>query len=587
MRAALAVLLAVVLGARFLAQTPARDAPALAVSGTGSISGTVVSDDDTRAPLKRAQVTLSRTGLEDIRTSSTDQAGRFAFNELPAGTYVLRAGKGGYLGTSYGAVQTGMPGSAIPLRDGERFTATPMTLVKGAVLAGRILDSHGRPALSTSVEAIPIVTVNGERRRRQTSDRSGIGSTNAHGEYRLFGLPPGEYVLFANSEIQPRIPTTMTPGDIAWAQKPAGTPPAREPRVAYARTVFPGTADLAAAVVISLSRGEERTGLDFTIQNVPVARVSGVVTDADGRPAPAVYVQRLPRQPSLIFNELDPGVRSSNNGTFTLVNVPPGEFTLMARGAPANTAPVINPVNGRGSVPQTWWSLTDLTVSGSDLADFELRLQPGLSLIGRIEFKNTMRPPPSPLPRVRVTLIPKVPGTNGGGVFTATSGTDGTFRMDGLLPGTFLVSSRESSETWAVRSITHSGRDFADLPLEIRVGDDLSDLVVTLSDQMAGLSGTLTDRGGRPTPQFYVLMFPTDRTLWTQSSRRIQAVRADVRGTYTIAGLPAGEYYVAAATAIESTMQYEPAYLEQFVPVAIKMAIGEGEKKVQDMRIGG
>src|SRR5204862_5068608 len=66
-------------------------------------------------------------------------------------------------------------------------------------------------------------------------------------------------------------------------------------------TMFPGTPDPAASVVIPLGRGEERLGTDFSLQAVPVARVSGKVTGPDGLPSHEAMVICSPKNPSQLF----------------------------------------------------------------------------------------------------------------------------------------------------------------------------------------------------------------------------------------------------------------------------------------------
>ena len=57
-------------------------------------------------------------------------------------------------------------------------------------------------------------------------------------------------------------------------------------------------------------------------------------------------------------------------------------------------------------------------------------------------------------------------------------------------------------------------------------------------------------------------------------------------GAYSIAGLPGGEYYLCALTELDATLQYEPEYLEQLIPAAIKISLAEGEKKQQNLQVG-
>ena len=51
-------------------------------------------------------------------------------------------------------------------------------------------------------------------------------------------------------------------------------------------------------------------------------------------------------------------------------------------------------------------------------------------------------------------------------------------------------------------------------------------------------------------------------------------------------GLPPGEYLVAAIDDIEPNEWFDPALLQRLLPTAFKIAIAEGEDKVQDIRLG-
>jgi hypothetical protein len=391
----------------------------------------------------------------------------------------------------------------------------------------------------------------------------------------------------------------ITAETLTWAQQPATTaPPASERPAMYASTVYPGTTDQSVAVPIVLARGEERTDVDFAMQSVRVVRVTGVVTRPDGQPAAGVSVVRALKQRAMIP---DPGQATTTDaaGVFTFTSMPPGEYVLLARGAPAGFAYAADPTSGsRGlgagpgnmAAQQPWWGATDIQVAGEDLLDRAIRLQPGISVSGRVVFKNT-----TPASRVTITLTPTSTAAAASVGAEVLPGADGLFKIEGVMPATFRVVASVTTSavgmvgtqpTVTVQSIMHAGKDLADVPLDVNTGD-ITDVVVTMSDQMAGLSGVLTDAAGRPTPQYYVFMFPVDRALWTTNSRRIRAVRADVNGAYSVTGLPAGEYFVSAATAIDTALQYDTTYLEQFVPLAIKMTLGESERRTQNLGVGG
>ena len=95
------------------------------------------------------------------------------------------------------------------------------------------------------------------------------------------------------------------------------------------------------------------------------------------------------------------------------------------------------------------------------------------------------------------------------------------------------------------------------------------------------------DGAGRVTPNFPIVVFATDRAYWTLGSRRVQTARPASDGKFKVTGLPAGEYYVCAVTAVDRTEVYDPAFLEPLVAVSFKITIADGEKKTQDLRLGG
>jgi hypothetical protein len=71
-------------------------------------------------------------------------------------------------------------------------------------------------------------------------------------------------------------------------------PPAAAAPVAYAPVYYPGTSVVNDAGVITLRPGEERSGVDFSLQFVPTAQITGRVVDADGRPMNGISVMLRP-----------------------------------------------------------------------------------------------------------------------------------------------------------------------------------------------------------------------------------------------------------------------------------------------------
>jgi len=567
-------------------QVPGRPQIIRPVTGTAVIAGSVVGDDADRTPLRRVTLTLVRAGSGDSRATSTDDKGRYLFSDLPAGIYTLNAAKGAYVPTSYGSTRIGLPGSPIPIADAQAFSAEPIVMMRGAVLTGRLATPALQGLRSVAVEAVQIKTVNGVRRPRSIVGGQSTVSTDSRGVYRIYGLAPGDYVIVARSLLERPAadgvrgatseelrwatalvsgnPTTGTQPPAASADPPLGRTTADAP------TYYPGTTDVAAAAVVTLQKGEERAGLDFGLEHVPTAQLV-VTVSAGGQPASGVGVFRFLKNTS---GTIDPRFTMSVSqtgaeGQLFMPAIAPGTYTLLARTLP--------------SAKQVLWGSIDVTVNGEDRTDLQIFLEPAPAVSGRLVFEGATQVPESRTPfapRVESTTMLGSPG------MTATVDPDGTFRIAGATPGsTRLVVPVRATSPWAPKSAMLGGRDLLDESFEVRAGEDVSGLVVTLTDRPAALSGTLMDATGRPAPQFFVLVYSTNRAFWTPNSRRTRPVRAGVDGSYRLSGLPPGEYFLCALTEIDPEQQYDPAYLEQFVPASIKISIADGEKKVQDLRI--
>ena len=140
-------------------------------------------------------------------------------------------------------------------------------MLRGGVLAGRVLDDLGDPAPLVRVEAVEARFIRG----RRVFVAARITSTNDAGEYRIPGLEPGAYQLRATSR------------EVWESDDGKGT-------FVFAPTSFPGVVGSEQAQAVTLAPGQEIGGLDFRLVAGPVARVTGVVSDASGEPVPDVVV---------------------------------------------------------------------------------------------------------------------------------------------------------------------------------------------------------------------------------------------------------------------------------------------------------
>lgn len=552
------LLLAVMLAGPAPPQSQVRDAQP-SRRGTAVIAGTVISDDAEAKPVRRVRVTCS--GGDVSATAITDDRGRFVFAGLTAGRYQITGTKDSWITTAYGARKPGRPGSAIALSDGQQITIT-LRLLRGSVITGVVTDYNHEPAAYTPVSAMGYMMQQGTR--RLTAFKSVV--SDDRGVYRLYGLPPGDYIV----AVAGRAPQA---GELRMLDERVRS----ERTVAFAPTYYPGTTMATQASVVTVGPAQEREAIDFALELVPTARIEGSVMLIDGSPATvATQVDLIPSAQSTFAGAPLAAVRTTRpaeDGTFRLADVPPGMYTVLAH----TSSPVT-------------WAAADVIVDGDNIGGLSLALQPGLTMTGQLKFEATRLKPPADLTSVKLSLEPVQSATAVS--FVASGGVldpSGRFAITGILPGRYRLTSSlpglNRPGNWFLRSAFVDGRDTLDAALDIRPGESVRDAVVTITDRPAQLTGTVQNAAGGGANEFTVIVFPADQTLWVPQSRRTFAVRPSADGAFAFRGLVPGDYFVAAIDDVEPDAWFDPALLQRLTASAMKISVAEGEQKVQDLRL--
>src|SRR5207249_9748984 len=180
-------------------QQPARDTPAQQKDTPpppgGRISGRVIAD--TGRPIKRARAFITAAELSGGRGSLTDENGIFDFTELPAGRYTLTVSKSGFVSLSYGQRRPLQAGTPLQLGDGEQLKGLEFRLPRGGVISGRVFDEDGEPVPGAVIRVLRYQYLQGDRRLTP----AGTGQTDDRGQYRVWGLMPGDYYVNALTRI--------------------------------------------------------------------------------------------------------------------------------------------------------------------------------------------------------------------------------------------------------------------------------------------------------------------------------------------------------------------------------------------------
>jgi hypothetical protein len=546
-------------------------------TGSASLGGVVVSRDDGR-PIARATVVLGGAGSTGL-TTFTDDAGRFVFDGLPGGSFTLSASKASWLTMAFGQSEPGR-GSGLPvaLKEGESRRDVKWGLQRAGTIRGRVLDVDRQPLRTGVVTLQQRRVVDGETKFVSCCTTA---RTDANGAYRVTGLLPGEYLVSAVPPGDYRFvgdgPAVYSEGmrqttdeEVRWAlaalksgAAAAAPPPASEPArsrtVAFGRVYFGGAIDPARASAVLLKPGEERDGVDMTLQLVPTAMIQARAVMPDGQP---------PANASFVFSDgwSSSGAALPADGRFERRNLAPGRYSLTVRGRGAS-------VSGTRVID----------VNGEDLTDIVVAMAPAASLSGRIDFEQGETAPPE-VGQVQVLISPVNLLT------PARPAPDGRWSLPLVDPGRYRLNPSLPAAArglWSLKSIVMNGRDVTDTTFDVGSGDSRTDVVITFTTRRTALSGTLLTADGQPAAAFYVVVFSDDPAHWVTGARRVPPpVRASTDGSYQFAGLPPGTYRLAALTHVDQADLADTAFLTALKASAIVVRLAEGESVRQDVRFG-
>jgi protocatechuate 3,4-dioxygenase beta subunit len=588
-----------------VASQQTRDTAPQPAAGTALISGVVVDDQEQPRPVRRAVVTLVGGDLRPSRGAITDDDGRFTLRNLPPGRFKLTVERGGFISSVFGAKRPGRAGTDVTVAAGQQIDNLRVRLWRGAVLTGVVRDESGDPLPSTTVAAIPAREITPAALTLNNRHES---LTNDLGEFRIFGLEPGTYVIRAGLPMMgpPEIAASESEIDATFAAlaarrqpgasaKPGAAITPAPARVSSAPIYYPGTPVPADAMPVTLKAGEERSGLDFAVRKVPIATVRGKIVGPTGAPVAAAFVQLAVEAGAAEFGATTPApvtAIAGPDGVFTVTPVSPGQYQLLAR-ADISAGAGRAGASGGGS---SWWALVPVSTTGDDVDVSTLTLQPGLTISGRVEFDRAATTPPLDPASLRVQLqsesLGAAPGRGRGGpanlrfLQPAAVRADGRFDVTDLVPDTYRVTiAGAENSTWWLRSAIWNRRDLLDSPWRLLPGESLNNVRLLLTDRRTELSGTLTTPQGTAVSDLFVLAFPADPALRGPHSRRTQAVRPDSSGRYVFEHLPAGDYLLCALTDVDEGQWNEPGFLDPIIPSSVKVTLGDGEKKIQDLRL--
>ena len=332
-----------------------------------TVSGRVVTATEGTA-LKSSRVALipeRKTAESQVYATVSDSTGRFTIKNIPAGRYRFLASHTGYVDLPYQS-SGGDTGAVLALHAGQEVKDVLFRMTLSGVITGRVNDEDGEPMALIQVLALRRPTNEELEDQEQSSwgshelQPAGLSETDDRGQYRIFGLKPGEYYIKAIDEYEPTYP--MATDSEMEVRKALGSQ--------YAPVYYPGVMQMGQAQTVSLTAGEESQA-DFIMRRTHTVDISGRVIGADGKPADAfLYLEDLTAAEVGVSHITE----TDSKGEFKMKGVAPGSYTLHAQ--------------QHSSEDAIYHANQKIEVGADNIDSITLAMGRGVNVSGRIEVSG-------------------------------------------------------------------------------------------------------------------------------------------------------------------------------------------------------
>jgi protocatechuate 3,4-dioxygenase beta subunit len=450
----------------------------------------------------------------------SDDAGHFAFSSVSPGEYRLMGYGIGYPRKFYSKFRNHGGATTLRLAPGEDLKNIVFSLEPGVVVTGKVVDEDGDPFARVSVQAFA------EFYTRAGVQHHFVGRalTNDLGEYRIWGLKLGKFLLYAS----PMYAHGSVGGGV------------------YMSEFYPGTTDPSQATPIESHPGDVLTGMDFTLTAAQPARISGQVIDGTtGQPEDAVNLFLRPAFGETVgFYGMNRTLEWGAQGHFRMTRMAPGSWVLIAEAQSG----------------QTWLSAqvpVNLS-SGDNLSGLRVTLMPPIELSGRISAD------PSPALKLSMLTVLLHPETSNAmqDIGFANPKPDGSFTVQNTSAGKYRITVQGFPPQYYLKSATLDGADVLENGLTLTAGEPPGTLRLFLSLDGGSIQGTVLDADGKPVADAVVALIP-------DAAHRDRAdlysnVRTNSMGQFTMLGLAPGDYKLFAWDDLEHHSVEDPDFIRFF-----------------------
>ncbi len=510
-------------GATALTAEPAGGANMALVPSAGEITGTI---SDTAGAVDGATVEVFARGStsDPIASTVVSNQGTYVLSGLISGSYVLKANpptQTGDVPTWSGDVGDPYTATILSVTSPNATTGANIQLAPGGTLSGTITAPGGGGVSGVDVDV---------------DDAGGrpvyTGVTDTSGAYTLTGVAPGVYyVYFDASETDAASNSNFAS---QWYGATSGASDSLEQSSAVAVNVTSG-----AAVTVN-----QQLALGGS--------VTGIVTDATSGVGLSGVIQIYNASGTYLT-----AVFSSATGTFTISGLPAGNYYLFYGGDDwfSDTNSTVAEVNdaygwyGGSSLAESLNSATPVTVAGGGSSTTANASLPASGAIA-----GTVTAGSSPQQGVSIGLYDSAGNLiSAPSVVAASSLADGTYEIQHLLPGAYKVEFAASGANLGIQYYNNSTSESAATTVTVSAGQTAQGINASL---IAGgqISGTVTNATNNAAlPGITVDLFDAQGHV-------LEATTTLNDGSYTLAGVPSGSYYVG----FDPTGAYANAFQAQY-----------------------
>jgi hypothetical protein len=450
----------------------------------GRIEGKTINLLD-RAPIEGVALALqplsSPNAPQAKYSANSDQQGIFVIDHIKPGLYRLHASRDGFLEQNFGAKRITDLGTQLTLGSGQNLNALVFALTPQGVITGKVVGESGEPMKHVPITIIQRGYLPGKGNLRPVAG----GGTNDLGEYRIVGLPPGNYYAQAHRGV-----ATLSGLQITNATAPSAVLPTK-PEENYVDTFYPNSLDFAGAIAFNVTAGAELRGMDIQLRKSRVFRVRGQVVDESGHTAIEAKVALTPTGRLGGVSTL--GGPIVVGGKFEVPNIPPGSYDLLAEVTKSN---------------ETLYARQPVEVVDRNVTGIVIRMPNAVDVSGRMQMVAQQQSDGGvfPMRGVRLTLV-AADGLSVGALPQAEMGSDGSFLFRRIVPDGYRLLFSRIPRGGYVKALFVGRQESTNGVIDLSFAGPLE---IVMAMDSAEIAGSVVDARGNPAPGAIVTIAPSE-----------------------------------------------------------------------------